>query len=63
MSNKPLEVPAPTSEPSPPRIIAPTLRSPGLWILAGLIIVIAAIAQLIGPVEISLGFAHCPCSR
>ncbi|OLT52046.1 hypothetical protein BJF89_05500 [Corynebacterium sp. CNJ-954] len=38
-------------------MIAPTLRSPGLWILAGLIIVIAAIAQFIGPVEISLGFA------
>lgn len=57
MSNKPVEAPSATSEPSPPRIIAPTLRSPGLWILAGLIIVIAAIAQFIGAVEISLGFA------
>ncbi|AHW62859.1 DUF3100 domain-containing protein [Corynebacterium glyciniphilum] len=57
MSNKPLEVQAATSEPRPPRIIAPTLRSRGLWVLAGLIVVIAAIAQFIGPREISLGFA------
>ncbi|MGP9722836.1 DUF3100 domain-containing protein [Corynebacterium sp. AOP40-9SA-29] len=43
--------------PAPPRIIAPRLRDRGLWLVGGLIVVIAAIAQAIGTLEISLGIA------
>lgn len=42
---------------TPPRIIAPGLRDRGLWLVGGLIVVIAAIAQAIGTLEISLGVA------
>jgi hypothetical protein len=54
MSNKPADAP---SVAAAPRVIAPSLRDRGLWVLAGLVVVIAAVAQLIGPLEISLGFA------
>ncbi|MGO1991351.1 MAG: DUF3100 domain-containing protein [Corynebacterium sp.] len=42
---------------APPRIIAPGLRDRGLWLVGGLVVVIAAIAQAIGTLEISLGVA------
>ncbi|MEJ6550541.1 DUF3100 domain-containing protein [Corynebacterium sp. USCH3] len=57
MSNKPVEAPVAPADTSPPRVIRPTVRDHGVWLLGGLIIVIAAIAQIIGPREISLGFA------
>jgi hypothetical protein len=60
MSNKPADAPDVQDAPpvvAPLRVIAPSLRDRGLWVLAGLIVVIAAVAQLIGPLEISLGFA------
>lgn len=40
---------------SRPRVLTASFRSPGLWVLTALIVVFAAVAQFIGPLNISVG--------
>lgn len=43
--------------PAAPRVLSMSFRDPGLWVLFGLAVVIAVIAQFIGAQEIALGSA------
>ena len=55
-----LAVVSPNNAVTPLETVTMTLRDKRLWAVTGLVVVVACIAELIGQVEIPLGFHRCP---